>query len=76
VGDCVIQAMRVSNWPMPIRIALVTPVRWRVRDAVMAGDVRSALKLVMFSRRAFGTPATLAVLGSRYDAGVWESVIE
>jgi glycosyltransferase involved in cell wall biosynthesis len=78
VGDGVIKAFRGEKWPILMRIALASQLRWRVRRAVMAGEVRHACKLIQFSRAAFGMIATAAVLGSRYDAGAaaWGGVIE
>jgi hypothetical protein len=53
-----------------MRIALATPLRWRLRLAVMAGDMSSGLKFVRFSRQASGMVATGEVLGP--NAGAWE----
>jgi hypothetical protein len=75
MGDWTIQAMRGIKWPIAMRIALATQVRWRVRRAVVAADVRSALALVRFARKAFGMVAIGSVLTSRYNAGggAWEA---
>jgi glycosyltransferase involved in cell wall biosynthesis len=76
MGNWVIEAMRGGRWPISMRIALATQVRWRVRLAITAGDVRSALKLVQFSRKAFGMLATVAILGFQYHAGAWGDIVE
>jgi hypothetical protein len=72
MGGWVTEAIRGTAWPLPMRIALGTQLRWRLRQAVMAGDVSSALKLARFSRQAFGIAATGAALGSRYHTDAWE----
>jgi hypothetical protein len=59
-----------APWPLSMRIALATPLRWRLRLAVMAGDMSSGLKFVRFSRQASGMVATGEVLGP--NAGAWE----
>jgi glycosyltransferase involved in cell wall biosynthesis len=61
--------LRSGSWPMLMRIALASQLRWRVRAALSEADVDYAVKLVRFSREAFGMAATAAVLGSRYSAG-------
>jgi hypothetical protein len=58
-----------ERWPLLMRVALASQVRWRIRAALRSGEARNALKLVQFSCNAFGIPATVAVLGSRYSAG-------
>jgi hypothetical protein len=72
MGGWVTEAMRDTAWPLSMRIALATQLRWRLREAVMAGDMSSALKLLRFSRQAFGIAATGATLGSRYHTDAWE----
>jgi hypothetical protein len=76
MGGWVIEAMRGSNWPLSMRIALASQVRWRAGRAALAGDLRYALELVRFSSKAFGILATAAVLGSRYKALGWGGLIE
>jgi glycosyltransferase involved in cell wall biosynthesis len=72
MGRWVTETMRGTAWPLSMRTALATQLRWRLRQAVMAGEMRSALKLGRFSRKAFGIIATGAALGSRYHTGTWE----
>jgi glycosyltransferase involved in cell wall biosynthesis len=72
MGGWVTEAMRDTAWPLSMRIALATQLRWRLRQAVMAGDISSALKLARFSRQAFGIAAAGAALGSRYHTDAWE----
>jgi glycosyltransferase involved in cell wall biosynthesis len=72
-GGWVIEAIQGSNWPLSMRIALASQIRWRVGRAALAGDVRYVLELVRFSSKAFGMFATGAVLGSRYKAEAWEA---
>jgi glycosyltransferase involved in cell wall biosynthesis len=50
-----------ANWPLPLRIAFGSQLRWRVRRAVVARDVPAATRLLRFSRRAFGLDATVAL---------------
>ena len=52
-----------------MRIALTLKSWWRVRSALLAGDLTHARKLFRFSLNAFGRAATAAVLGSGYLAG-------
>jgi len=70
-GD-VVHAFRSRHWPLSMRMAFASQIRWRVRAALTLGDVRYALDLVKFSRRAFGLSATAAVLGSRLKFGAAE----
>jgi glycosyltransferase involved in cell wall biosynthesis len=62
-------ALSKSNWPFVMRVALGSQLRWRIRGAVLAGDLAKARKLFRFSRDAFGSAATAAVLGSGYRGG-------
>jgi glycosyltransferase involved in cell wall biosynthesis len=62
--------MRAMRWPLSMRVAFATQLRWRVRAALLAGDVRFASRLLQYSRVAFGLAATVAVMGSKYSAGV------
>jgi glycosyltransferase involved in cell wall biosynthesis len=68
-GSDIVHAFRSTHWPLSMRGAFASQVRWRVRTALTAGDVRYALDLAKFSCRTFGTSATAAVLGSRYSFG-------
>jgi GT2 family glycosyltransferase len=65
----VIGLFRAEGWPLLMRIAMASQLRWRFRAALGSGNARNALKLVRFSCNAFGIPATVAMLGSRYSAG-------
>jgi hypothetical protein len=49
------------NWPLSIRAAFGSQLRWRVRKAIEARDVTTAARLLRFSRRAFGLDATVAL---------------
>jgi glycosyltransferase involved in cell wall biosynthesis len=68
-GSDIVHAFRSTHWPLSMRGAFASQVRWRVRTALTAGDVRYALDLAKFSCRTFGPSATAAVLGSRYSFG-------
>jgi glycosyltransferase involved in cell wall biosynthesis len=50
-----------ANWPLSIRVAFGSHLRWRVRRAIEARDVPTAVGLLRFSRRAFGLDATVAL---------------
>jgi len=69
LGSDIVHAFRSTHWPLSMRVAFASQVRWRVRTALTAGDVRYALDLAKFSCRTFGPSATAAVLGSRYTFG-------
>jgi hypothetical protein len=62
-------ALSKANWPFVMRVALGSQLRWRIRGALLAGDLAEARKLFRFSRDAFGRAATAAVLGSSYRGG-------
>jgi hypothetical protein len=68
-GGDIAHAFRCAHWPLSMRIAFASQVRWRVRAALTVGDVAYALGLAKFSRRTFGPAATAAVLGSRFSFG-------
>jgi hypothetical protein len=70
-GD-IVHAFRSRHWPLSMRMAFASQIRWRVRAALTLGDVGHALDLVKFSWRAFGLSATAAVLGSRFKFGAAE----
>jgi hypothetical protein len=65
----VVHAFRSRDWPLSMRVAFASQIRWRVRTALTAGEVGYAVDLAKFSCRTFGGPATAAVLGSRYSFG-------
>ena len=67
-GD-IVHAFRSRRWPLSMRMAFASQIRWRVRSALTAGDVGYALDLVKFSCRVFGLSATGVVLGSRFKFG-------
>ena len=69
LGSDIVHAFRSTHWPLSMRVAFASQVRWRVRTALTAGDVRYALDLAKFSCRTFGPSPTAAVLGSRYSFG-------
>jgi hypothetical protein len=50
-----------AKWPLSIRIAFGSQLRWRVRNAIEARDVPTAVRLLHFSRHAFGLDATVAL---------------
>jgi glycosyltransferase involved in cell wall biosynthesis len=60
--------LRGQRWPILLRAAFATQIRWRVRAALKAKDLNYAAKLLRFSLRAFGVGAGLLV-GSRYGVG-------
>jgi hypothetical protein len=68
-GSDIVHAFRSTHWPLSMRVAFASQIRWRVRIALTVGDVGYALDLAKFSCRSFGPSATAAVLGSRYSFG-------
>jgi hypothetical protein len=68
-GGDIVHAFRSTHWPLSLRVAFASQVRWRVRAALTVGDVGYALNLAKFSCRTFGPLATAAVLGFRYSFG-------
>jgi hypothetical protein len=76
-GDDIVHAFRSTHWPLSMRVAFASQVRWRIRAALTVGDVGFALKLAKFSCRAFSPSATAAVLGSRlsFGASQWRGSI-
>lgn len=62
--------LRRLDWPLSLRVAFASQARWRIRAAIERGDARFAAALLRFSADAFGAAATLAIMGSRYGAGV------
>jgi hypothetical protein len=76
MGGWVTEAVRDTAWPRSMRIAFATQLRWRLRQAVTAGEMKSAVKLVLFARRTFGMAASVAVLSSRYNGSAWEVLSE
>jgi hypothetical protein len=61
--------MRAMRWPFSMRLAFATQLRWRVRAALYAGETKFAGQLLRQSRDMFGVAVTLAVMGSKYNAG-------
>jgi hypothetical protein len=68
-GSDTVHAFRSRHWPLSMRVAFATQIRWRVRTALTVGNVGYALDLAKFSCRTFGLSATAAVLGSRSSFG-------
>src|SRR5262249_48141059 len=58
LGCRIVHAFRSRHWPLSMRMAFASQIRWRVRAALTVGDVGYALDLVKFSCRAFGLSAT------------------
>jgi glycosyltransferase involved in cell wall biosynthesis len=67
--DRVVREFRDAKWPLSMRLAFASQLRWRVRAAALATDADYVRRLIQFSFSAFGAVPTIAVLGSRYDAG-------
>jgi glycosyltransferase involved in cell wall biosynthesis len=65
----IIHAFRSIHWPLSMRVAFASQIRWRIRTALRVGNVGYALALANFSCRTFGVCATAAVLGSCYSFG-------
>ncbi len=61
-GDIVARGLRRPGFPLALRVALGTQLRWRVRNAVREGDASQALQLMRFGIRAFGTAAVSRIL--------------
>jgi len=61
-----------THWPLSMRAAFASQIRWRVRRALTVGNVGYALDLAKFSWRTFGPSATAAILGPRYSFGATE----
>jgi GT2 family glycosyltransferase len=68
-GSDITQAFRSIHWPLSMRVAFASQIRWRIRTALTRGNVGYALALAKLSCRTFGPSATAAVLGSRYSFG-------
>ena len=69
LGGDVASWMRAMRWPLAMRVAFATQLRWRVRSALASGDAKFAARLLRYSHEAFGLAATVAVMGSKYSAG-------
>jgi Glycosyl transferase family 2 len=65
----IVHTFRSTHWPLLMRAAFASQIRWRVRRALTVGNLGYALDLAKFSWRTFGPSATAAVLGSRYSFG-------
>ena len=68
-GENVAQWLHAKGWPLPLRMAFGSQLRWRVRAAAASGQVKFARDLLSFSHKAFGLAATVAIMGSKYAAG-------
>src|SRR5215467_4652924 len=64
LGSDIIHAFRSIHWPLSMRVAFASQIRWRIRTALTVGNVGYALALAKLSCRTFGPSATAAVLGS------------
>ena len=69
ISSGIVDAFRSREWPLLMRVAFASQIRWRIRTALTLGEVGYAADLAKFSCRTFGVPATAAVLGSRYSFG-------
>jgi glycosyltransferase involved in cell wall biosynthesis len=65
----IVHPFRSTHWPLSMRVAFASQIRWRIRGALTVGNVGYALDLAKFSWRTFGPSATAAILGSRYSFG-------
>src|SRR6516162_6092988 len=74
-GD-IVHAFRSRRWPLSMRMAFASQIRWRVRAALTVGDVGYALDLVKFSCRVFGLSGTRTILRSPFKVGGtgWEKL--
>jgi hypothetical protein len=73
--DDVVNVFRGGHWPLSLRAAFASQVRWRMRAALTSGDAGYAFKLASFSRRMFGFSATVAALGSHYNSRSFQWVL-
>jgi glycosyltransferase involved in cell wall biosynthesis len=61
------------DWPLSIRVAFGSQLRWRIRKAIEARDIVTAARILRLSRRAFGLDATVALGVRPADSfGDWE----
>lgn len=65
----IVHIFRSKDWPLSLRVAFASQIRWRVRTALTMGEFGYSIDLANFSCRTFGVPATATVLGSRYSFG-------
>jgi glycosyltransferase involved in cell wall biosynthesis len=70
--------LRAGRWPLSMRMAFASQLRWRLRGALASRQFDEIFGLFEFARRAFGLPTTLAILGSRYNSGaeLWRTAPE
>ena len=69
LGASVTAWLRATQWPMVMKVALASQLRWRTRSALAAGHYGAARDITRFSCAGFGALATaLAVLGSRHSS--------
>jgi glycosyltransferase involved in cell wall biosynthesis len=61
---------RSGRWPLSMRAAFASQIRWRIRTAMTSGNMRYALRLATFSCKMFGLSAAAAVAGSRNRSSV------
>lgn len=74
-GAQVAARLRAGNWPVALRRAFASQVRWRLRAAAVARDIDHGRKLMRFAFHAFGPGAAIAAIGRRSDYGArhWRS---
>jgi glycosyltransferase involved in cell wall biosynthesis len=72
----VVEMMRTNNWPMRMRMAFASSMRWRVRRALVSRELQVARNEVRFLAEAFGGPAAIAALCVRLEAGAqWQPLL-
>jgi glycosyltransferase involved in cell wall biosynthesis len=62
-----VQLFTSARWPISMRMALGSQLRWRIREAIKAGNITLALKLLILLRHMFGLTVMVA-LGFRHRA--------
>jgi hypothetical protein len=60
LGTEVATRLRAGEWPIHLRLAFASQIRWRIRKAVLDRDVSLATALFSFAARAFGVTSALA----------------
>jgi hypothetical protein len=74
-GDGVAEWLRAGRWPLSMRAAFASQIRWRLKEALFDRRLSDGVALISFSQQAFGLATTAAILGSRYSGGgaAWRS---
>ena len=64
-GNEALKLLREGRWPISVRVAMGSQLRWRVRDAITRGNMRLILQYLHLLQYAFGasTLASLTVRG-------------